>query len=266
MPAALHFVQDRACTVGGDRTDLGLPQEEQALLELVRTADKPLVVALMCGGPISSPWIEAHADALLQCWYPGEEGGRAIAEVLAGTCSPAGRLPVTLYRCVDQLPSFTDYSMRERTYRYFSGTPLYPFGFGLSYASFGYSELQAPAMLAAGEALLFSVVVTNTSAHDSDEVVQAYIDYPDLPGAPRRALVAFERIHLRAGECRQLAFSVDPQRLSHVRIDGQRCIGPGDYRLSVGGGQPDGMSPCVGRRFSLSGWQTLSSRVSAAPP
>src|SRR5208282_514123 len=164
--------------VGGDRTSLDLPKPEQDLLEAMAATGKPLVVVLMNGSALSVNWAKEHANAILESWYSGEEGGAAIAESLSGRNNPAGRLPVTFYTGVSQLPHFEDYTMKGRTYRYFAGKPLYPFGYGLSYASFAYGELKVPAEpVAAGDPLRAQVKVTNTGKVAGDEVVQLYLKF-----------------------------------------------------------------------------------------
>jgi beta-glucosidase len=243
---------------GGDRTRLDLPKEEQDLLEAVKATGKPLVVVVMSGSAIALNWAKAHANAILQAWYPGEEGGTAIAETIAGVNNPAGRLPVTLYTGVDQLPEFTDYSMANRTYRYFAGAPLYPFGHGLSYATCAYSGLRvAKPAIVAGEPLDVEVEVKNTSQRDGDEVVQAYLVFPRLPGAPRLALRAFTRVHLKAGEGRTVRFTLAERDLSHVDEAGTRVVAAGPYRLSVGGGQPGTGAPTAEAAFSITGRKEL---------
>ena len=182
--------------VGGDRTSLDLPKDEQALLEAVKALGKPLVVVLLNGSAISANWAHQHANAILEAWYPGEEGGTAIAETLAGANNPAGRLPVTFYKSVKDLPPFEDYSMKGRTYRYFEGQPLYPFGYGLSYSTFAYANARlSTSTLQAGSELQVDVDVRNTSRVAGDEVVQAYLVFPTLPGAP-----AASAARLPAGE------------------------------------------------------------------
>jgi beta-glucosidase len=224
---------------GGDRTSLDLPKDEQDLLETVKATGKPLVVVLMSGSALAVNWASEHANAILQAWYPGEEGGSAIAETIAGDNNPAGRLPVTFYKGVDQLPEFADYSMARRTYRYFDGQPLYPFGYGLSYSKFAYSRVTlSKTTLEAGEPLQAEVRVTNTSARDGDEVVQVYLVFPKLPGAPRHALRGFTRVHLRAGETQPVRFTLEARDLSHVDTEGNRLVGAGKYGLAIGGGQP----------------------------
>jgi beta-glucosidase len=246
---------------GGDRTSLHLPKEEQQLLEAVKATGRPLVVVVMSGSAVALNWAKEHANAILQAWYPGEEGGTAIAETLAGVNNPAGRLPVTLYTGIDQLPEFTDYSMASRTYRYFTGTPLYPFGYGLSYSSFTYSGLRlAKEEIAAGEPLEVAVDVQNTSGRDGDEVVQAYLvfpAFPRLPGAPNLALRGFTRVHLKAGESRTVRFTLGERDLSHVDEAGTHVVAAAEYRISVGGGQPGTGAPTAEATFSITGRKEL---------
>jgi len=242
---------------GGDRTSLGLPREEQRLLEAVKGAGKPLVVVVMSGSAIALNWAKENANAILQAWYPGEEGGTAIGQTLDGTNNPSGRLPVTIYTGLDQLPEFTDYSMAGRTYRYFEDEPLFPFGHGLSYATFAYSDLEVPATLNAGEPLSVEVQVANTGTRDGDEVVQVYLTFPKLPGAPLRALRGFTRVHLEPGERKTVRFTLGDRDLSHVSLDGVRVVRTGRYGLSVGGGQPDTGAPVVTGTFEIRGERTL---------
>jgi len=243
---------------GGDRTSLDLPAAEQSLLEALRATGKPLVVVLMNGSPLAVNWAQRNADAILEAWYPGEEGGRAVAETLAGINNPAGRLPVTFYKSIEQLPPFEDYAMSQRTYRYFGGEPLYPFGYGLSYSRFAYSGLRLSApTVRAGRPVTARVQVANTSTRDGDEAVQLYVGFPDLPGAPRRALRAFWRVHLHAGESQQVALHLAPRELSYVDPIGQHLISPGRYTISVGGGQPGTDAVTVSVPLVIEGEQRL---------
>jgi beta-glucosidase len=243
---------------GGDRTSLDLPKEEEELLEAVHATGKPLAVVLMNGSPLSVNWAAEHANAILDAWYSGEEGGAAIGETLAGVNNPAGRLPVTFYTGVDQLPDFTDYSMKARTYRYFAGQPLYPFGFGLSYSKFEYGKVSLSAdTLQAGEPLRVETDVKNTSGPAGDEVVQVYLSFPQLSGAPIRALRAFQRVHVGAGETQHVEFTLQPRDLSMVNEAGDRVIAPGPYRLSVGGGQPGTSAAVTTADFTVAGEQKL---------
>jgi beta-glucosidase len=244
---------------GGDRTSLDLPKEQEDLLKAVKASGKPLVVVLMSGSPLAVTWADAQANAILQAWYPGEEGGQAIAETLSGANNPAGRLPVTFHTGVVQLPEFTDYSMANRTYRYFKGQPLYPFGHGLSYSTFAYDGLElSTKTLPAGDSLRVKANVKNTSDRDGDEVVQVYLAFPKLGGAPVRALRGIQRIHLKAGEARTVEFTLDDRDLSHVSESGKRLVGAGAYDLSVGGGQPGAGSPLATAGFEILGEKELS--------
>ncbi|GGA03628.1 glycoside hydrolase family 3 protein [Dyella caseinilytica] len=242
---------------GGDRTNIGLPASQQALLERVAASGKPLVVVLMSGSAVALNWAKAHADAIVAAWYPGEEGGDAIAQVLAGDYNPGGRLPVTFYHATSDLPPFVSYAMQGRTYRYFTGTPLYPFGYGLSYTHFAYSDLKLSASrLQAGESLQATVTVRNDGKRAGDEVVQVYLDAPDMPSAPRHALAGFRRVHLAAGESRSLRFELTPRLLSQVDAQGGRAVEAGHYQLFAGGAQP-GNGDGVAGTFVIVGDQSL---------
>jgi beta-glucosidase len=224
---------------GGDRTSLDLPKEQEALLEALGATGKPLIVVLMNGSALSVNWANEHANAILEAWYAGEEGGTAIAQTLAGINNPAGRLPVTFYKGIADLPPFEDYSMSNRTYRYYKGTPLYPFGFGLSYSKFEYGKVRLSAnSLQAGKPLTVDVDVKNSSGRDGDEVAEVYLNFPKLPGAPIHALRGFTRVHIGAGATEHIRLTLGPRDLSHVNEAGERIIAPGSYRLSIGGGQP----------------------------
>jgi beta-glucosidase len=240
--------------LGGDRTDLEIPEPEEALLRAVAGAGKPLVVVLMNGSALAATWEKGHANAILESWYSGEEGGAAIAATLSGSNDPAGRLPVTFYEDVNQLPNFEDYSMQGRTYRYFAGKPLWPFGYGLSYTTFRYGDLTLPnAPIDAGASLDAAVKVTNTGKVAGDEVVQLYLSFPGVPGAPIRALRGFRRIHLAAGRSRMVRFQLTPRDLSMVTVTGDRIVAQGTYTVSVGGGQPGTSAPSVSGTFQVSG-------------
>jgi beta-glucosidase len=243
---------------GGDRTSLELPKPEQELLEAVAATGKPLVVVLMNGSALSVNWAKEHANAILEAWYSGEEGGAAVAETLSGRNNPAGRLPVTFYTGVSQLPAFEDYSMKGRTYRYFEGTPLYPFGYGLSYTSFAYSGLKVPAEpVSAGEPMHAQVTVTNSGKLSGDEVVQLYLKFPAVPGAPLKALRGFQRIHLEPGASQEVSFELQPRDLSMVTEAGEPTVPEGEFTLSIGGGQPGTGAPSVAQTFRVKGSLTL---------
>jgi len=224
---------------GGDRLDLNLPRPQQELLESVAATGKPLIVVLTNGSALAVNWPQEHAAAILEAWYPGEEGGAAVADVLSGDYNPAGRLPVTFYKSVAQLPPFGSYSMAGRTYRYFTEQPLYPFGYGLSFSSFNYSDAKVtPDQFAAGGALTVSVRVTNSSSVSGDEVVQLYLSHPGVEEAPIRALTGFQRIHLDASASQSVSFTLHDRDLSIVDESGIRRVVPGAVDVWVGGGQP----------------------------
>ena len=243
---------------GGDRTSLNLPVEEEVLLGAIKATGKPLVVVLMNGSALAVNWANDHANAIVDAWYSGEEGGTAIAQTLAGTNNPAGRLPVTFYKGTEQLPEFEDYAMKNRTYRYFIGEPLYPFGYGLSYSTFEYSGLKlSSSPLQAGSPLDVDVDVKNTSKNAGDEVIQVYLKFPNLAGAPLRALRGFTRIHLDAGEQKHVKLTLQPRDLSYVNAAGDRFVGSGDYLITVGGGQPGTAAAHADANVTITGEQKL---------
>jgi beta-glucosidase len=242
---------------GGDRTSLDMPKDEADLLKAAKATGKPLVVVLMNGSALSVNWAAKNADAIIDAWYPGEEGGNAIAQTLSGSNNPSGHLPVTFYTGVDQLPPFDSYDMKGRTYRYFSGKPLYPFGYGLSFTKFAYGKLKLPASVKAGDSLGVDVTVTNVGKREGDAVPQAYLGFPDVPGTPIRALRAFTRVHLAPGESRIVHFDLSPRDLSSVTEAGDRVVAAGDYRLSIGEGQPGTGAPTATGRFTVEGNTSL---------
>src|SRR6266567_289863 len=243
---------------GGDRTSLNLPADEEALLGALKGAGKPLVVVLMNGSALAVNWANDHANAILDAWYAGEEGGTAIAQTLAGVNNPGGRLPVTFYKGVEQLPEFDDYAMKNRTYRYFSGQPLYPFGYGLTYSKFEYSNLKLSAPeLEAGNPLAVEVDVKNASQRAGDEVVELYVNFPKLAGAPLRALRGFTRVHVAAGAVQHVKLALQPRDLSYVNEAGDRMVAAGDYVISTGGGQPGTSATQAEARLSIRGEQRL---------
>ena len=238
---------------GGDRTEIELPKAQEDLLEALGATGKPLVVVLMNGSALAVNWAQQHAQAVLEAWYPGEAGGTAIAETLDGKNNPGGRLPVTFYSSTDQLPKFEDYSMKERTYRYFRGTPLYGFGYGLSYTTFEYSKLQLSSKtVKAGDALTVEAEVRNTGKRAGDEVVELYLTPPASDVAPLRQLRAFQRVHLEPGAARTVRFELDARQLSEVDAAGKRSVQSGTYGIFVGGSQP---APGAGQNaeFSIEG-------------
>ena len=226
---------------GGDRTSLDLPDVQQQLLEAVAKTGKPMVVVLLNGSALAVNWAQQNARAILEAWYPGQAGGDAIGETLAGKNNPAGRLPVTFYTGVDQLPAFDDYSMANRTYRYFKGKPLFFFGDGLSYTTFAYTAPKLSSLrLDAGDTLTVETEITNKGRLAGDEVAELYIRPPKTAVSPRIALAGFERVHLNPGESKRVQFRLDARTLSQVDEKGARAVMPGSYQIFVGGSQPDG--------------------------
>jgi beta-glucosidase len=226
--------------LGGDRIDINLPARQQGLLEAVAATGKPVVLVLLSGSALAVNWANEHVAAIMQAWYPGEEGGTAIAGTLFGDYNPAGRLPVTFYKSVDQLPSFDNYQMDGRTYRFFKGEPLYPFGHGLSYTRFKYSDLTVSSpRVSPAENVTVSATVENDGTREGDEVVQLYLtDVEASVRVPIRSLAGVERIHLKPGERRVVKFTIEPRQLAVITDDGRTVVEPGDFKVTIGGKQP----------------------------
>jgi len=225
---------------GGDRTDINLPKAQEDLLKAVQAVGKPVVVVLLGGSALAVNWADENVAAILNAWYPGEAGGTAIADVIFGDYNPGGRLPVTFYKSVSQLPPFEDYKMAGRTYRYFKGEPLYPFGFGLSYTRFEYSNLKlSQSRIKSGASIQISADVRNAGSRAGDEVVQLYVtDVAASVPVPIRSLAGVKRVHLKAGEKQTLTFTLAPEQMSVIDNQGKRVIEPGEFLVSVGGKQP----------------------------
>jgi beta-glucosidase len=225
---------------GGDRTDIALPKPQEELLKEVHALGKPVVVVLLNGSALAVNWANDNVAAIVDAWYPGEEGGTALADVLFGDYNPGGRLPVTFYKSVDQLPPFTDYSMQGRTYRYFKGNPLYPFGFGLSYTNFTYDNLKLSAnRIKAGAGLTITAEVCNAGRQPGDEVVQLYVtDVAASVPVPIRSLAGVKRVFLKPGETQKVSFALTREQMSIIDDKGQRVIEPGEFLVGVGGKQP----------------------------
>ena len=239
---------------GGDRTSIDLPATQEDLLKALKATGKPLVVVLQNGSALAVNWAQENANAILEAWYPGAEGGTAIAETLAGDNNPAGRLPLTFYTSLSQVPAFEDYSMHGRTYRYLADKPLYGFGFGLSYTSFEYSNLKiSAASVQAGDPVTVEGDVKNAGAIAGDEVVELYLNQPKAYETPRRALAGFKRIHLAAGESAHVSLTIDPRSLGQVDEKGSRVILPGEYTVSLAGAQPQDAASVQTGRFDVSG-------------
>jgi len=224
---------------GGDRTSLDLPAPQEKLLERVHALGKPVILVLTSGSAVAVNWAEHYVPAILQAWYPGGEGGTAVAEAIAGDFSPSGRLPVTFYKSTLQLPPFEEYSMANRTYRYFTGEALYPFGYGLSYTTFAYRNPQVDKQnVPADGSVTISVDIANTGRKEGDELAQLYLTHNGITGAPLRALEGFQRVHLKPGEQQRISFTLRDRDLSVVDPQGKRRILPGKVSAWIGGGQP----------------------------
>ena len=234
-------------TVNGDRTEIGLPAVQADYLRLLKENGSRLVLVLTGGSAMALGDVADLADAILYIWYPGQEGGRALADVLFGHVVPSGKLPLTFPRSIEQLPPFEEYDMAGRTYRYMAEDPQFPFGFGLSYTSFAYEGIQAPAKINAGEPLPVQVTVRNSGSVDADEVVQLYISAV-TPGAgdPLYTLVGFSRVRLAAGETQTVEFTLTGNELGTVDADGRLAVRPGAYRLTAGGSSPGSVSTALG--------------------
>lgn len=224
---------------GGDRTSLDLPNVQERLLKALHATGTPVVLVLSSGSALAVNWANENILTIIQLWYPGQEGGTALADVLFGDYNPAGRLPVTFYKSVEQLPPFADYNMKGRTYRYFEGDPLFPFGFGLSYTKFEYRNLSLPDKIKAGETAKVSVEVHNTGKWAGDEVVQLYVkDLTASAPVPLRALQGFKRIHLKPGETQVVEFILQPRQLARIDGKNQFVVEPGGFEIAVGGVLP----------------------------
>ena len=224
---------------GGDRLDLKLPEIQEKLLQSIHSLGKPIVLVLMNGSAVAVNWANENIPAIIEVWYPGQAAGSALADVLFGDYNPGGRLPVTFYKSIDQLPPFKDYNMKGKTYRYFDGDPLYPFGYGLSYTKFEYSNLEIPKTVTSGQNVTVSVDVENVGKMAGDEVVQMYLtDLEDLAPVPIRSLQGFRRVHIKAGEKRSVEFTLTPRQLSLIDHEMKRVVEPGTFEVAVGGKQP----------------------------
>jgi beta-glucosidase len=229
---------------GGDRTDIALPEAQERLLRSVVQVGKPVVLVLLNGSAVAIPWAAEHVPAILECWYPGQDGGTAIAEALFGDLNPGGKLPVTFYRSVHDLPPFADYSMKERTHRFFTGTPLFPFGHGLSYTRFDYRSFHtsASAIEASPDArLTLDVDIVNAGERAGDEVVQFYVRALDSQvSRPEHELRGFRRVSLGPGEKRTVQFEFRPSDVAYYNSEKHGwTIEPGRYELRVGSSSSD---------------------------
>lgn len=243
---------------GGDRVHTKLPKTQSTLIKKIQALGKPTVLVLLNGSALSINWENDNIPAILEAWYPGQAGGTAIADVLFGDYNPSGRLPVTFYKDINDIPAFSNYEMKGKTYRYFKGEPLYEFGHGLSYTSFQYSNLEVPKSITAGDDLVVRVSVKNTGAVAGEEVVQIYIKNPNADARnPHKTLAFFERMHFDAGEEKTLTFTIDKAQLSIVNQDGEKVMASGAYEISVGGAQSSkeriGKGSVVVKQLNISG-------------
>ncbi|OYX83059.1 MAG: glucan 1,4-alpha-glucosidase, partial [Flavobacteriales bacterium 32-34-25] len=243
---------------GGDRTSLNLPSNQEELMKAIVATGKPVTLVLINGSALSINWANDNVPAILTAGYPGQQGGNAIADVLFGDYNPAGRLAVTYYKSVDQLPDFENYDMKGRTYRYFDKKPLYPFGFGLSYTKFKYSNIQIPNTIDAEKDFEVLVDVTNIGNRDGDEVVELYLkDEKASTPRPIWQLEGFERINLKKGESKTVRFKMTPRQLSLINKKGQRVVEPGWFTIAVGGKLPDDSDDIQKSRFNIAKKPTI---------
>jgi beta-glucosidase len=224
---------------GGDRVHTKLPKTQSELIKKIKALGKPTILVLLNGSALSINWENDNIPAIIEAWYPGQAGGTAIADVIFGDYNPSGRLPVTFYKDINDIPPFSDYKMKGKTYRYFKGEPLYEFGYGLSYTTFKYSNFQLPENINTGEDFTLKVDVENTGVLKGEEVIQLYIQNPNADELnPHKTLAAFERVLFAPGEKKTITLKVSKEQLSAVNDKGQKVISPGKYNISIGGSQP----------------------------
>ena len=252
MNAALEGEETAATGEGGDKNDIHLPGVQQQLLEVVASVGKPTVLLNMTGSCVDLRSAQENVNAIIQCWYPGQFGGLVMAQAVLGDFSPSGRLPITFYNDMSEIPPFTDYSMEGRTYKFFDGAPLYPFGYGLSYSEVEYRDLRGPDTIEAGEDMPLAVTLRNTGHYDVAEAVQVYLtDKEASARTPRWKLAAFDKVKIKAGESKQVEMTVKADQMVLVLEDGTEVIEPGAFTLHVGGGQPDARTAELTGRTSL---------------
>jgi len=225
--------------IGGDRTKLDLPELQQQLIKEIQALGKPVILVLLNGSALAINWESKNVNAIIEAWYPGQAAGQAIADVLFGDYNPGGRLPVTFYKSVNDLPPFDQYKLSAQTYRYFKGEPLYPFGFGLSYTSFAYGNLKVNNEFKIGDSVRVSVSVKNTGKVAGDEVAQLYLGNQNK-SVERivHSLKGYKRVFLKPGESTTLNFILAPNDFSIFNGKGEREVSAGKFKISVGGGQP----------------------------
>jgi len=243
---------------GGDRTTIALPAIQTNFLKALKASGKPVIFIMMTGSAVAIPWEAGKIPAIINAWYGGQAGGTAVADVLFGDYDPSGRLPVTFYKNDNDLPSFEDYSMANRTYRYFKGEPLYPFGFGLSYTTFKYSDLHlSKNTISKNESLHADVTITNTGQYNGDEVVQLYIAHDGIHYAPLQALKAFKRITLSPGQSQKVSFTIAPELLKLIDNGGHSTFIPGKVKIIIAGSSPSKRNEELGAAKSAEAALTL---------
>ena len=228
---------------GGDRLDINLPASQTELIREIQKLGKPTVLVLLNGSALAFNWEAQNIPAILEAWYPGQAGGTAIADVIFGDYNPSGRLPLTFYQNINQIPAFDEYDMKGKTYRYFDGKPLYEFGYGLSYSSFEYSIKNIPDEVKTSDDIQISVAVKNTGKMAGDEIVQLYVSLPDSKlKNPIRSLQGFKSVHLNEGETKIVNFTLQPRQFSARNNENVALVESGKVMLSIGGKQPDSNS------------------------
>lgn len=235
-----------------DMTSIYLPEEQEKLLKAIYQVNPRIVLVFHSGNPLTSEWADVHIPAIMQAWYPGQEAGRALADLLFGNENPSGKLPMTIYRAEDQLPDILDFDMwKGRTYRYMKEDPLYGFGHGLSYTSFGFDGIQGNDTLKSGTTLQCSVELSNTGKWTGEEVVQVYVSRENTPvyTYPLKKLVAFKKVKLAPGEKKRVEFNIPPRELS-VWENGNWRMLTGKYTLFIGSGQP-GLAKGITKGFEV---------------
>jgi len=231
----------------GDKHNLDLPGLQQELLEAVYRTGKPIILVILAGSALALTWADEHIPAIIMGWYPGAEGGKAIASLIFGEYSPSGKLPVTFYRTVEELPDFRDYSMKNRTYRYMENEALYPFGYGLSYTRFEYGNIKVEKdTIQSGENFNCSVKVRNAGNVESIETVQLYLkDVEASVVVPRWQLAGIRRVNLAPGEEKEVSFTITPRQMALINDEGKCILEPGVFEVYIGGSQPDSRSEAL---------------------
>nr|HPR61235.1 glycoside hydrolase family 3 C-terminal domain-containing protein [Prolixibacteraceae bacterium] len=224
---------------GGDRVDIDLPDAQLELMKAIMKLNKPTALVLLNGSALAINWEAENIPSILEAWYPGQAGGAAIADILFGDYNPSGRLPVTFYKSVDQLPPFDNYNMNGRTYKYLNSEPLFAFGHGLSYTTFKYSNLSVPQQISAIDSFTVAVDVSNIGDTDGEEVIQLYISRPEMTEGPIRTLQGFKRVFIKKGETQTVQFILKPENIAEYHPEHKMFVPAGSFNLAIGGQQPN---------------------------